>query len=350
MWLNNDILNDNKEKYIFDKNGNIKIKCVDIKFNNKLVIRGYVEEYRNINGNNILIYKGELENNTKNGFGTIFGIMNNQKETFKLYEGLLENNLIHGKGILYNSDNSVFYSGIFDKGTIAENEVVLSKKNEYDFEGEIITYNDDNIIPRISFIKGTYTCHIHNIKITCDIFHNGIHNGKKKLSLSNCCNVKIEFTYLDSKISFNGKKTGNILNGEFKKIFYNNLEKSILFKGTLEINRSNSFISELQVQLYYTRLKKGRIISIKTNKILSEGNYYNELLHGIGKKYIDGILKDEGCFRGNKLNNQGKTYYKNGIVEYDGIFYNGYRHGLGTLYDKDGTIIYNGNFRYNEIQ
>lgn len=87
---------------------------------------------------------------------------------------------------------------------------------------------------------------------------------------------------------------------------------------------------------------KGCLYDIYDN-LVYEGNFLDGFQHGEGKVYNHrGVLWYEGAFVKGRRYGKGREYSK-GILDYEGDFKDGVRHGRGTLY-FDGIILYEGDF------
>ena len=76
--------------------------------------------------------------------------------------------------------------------------------------------------------------------------------------------------------------------------------------------------------------------------INEEGEFKNKKLNGYGKKYDGKYLAEEGTYINGILNGKGKKYSGGNIAE-EGIYNEDVLHGKGMLY-KDGRIIFDGYF------
>ena len=70
-----------------------------------------------------------------------------------------------------------------------------------------------------------------------------------------------------------------------------------------------------------------------------------DVVSGISKVYIDGILKYDGEMKNGKYDGYGTAYFDDGSILYEGEWKKDVYHGKGTLYNADGTVSYTGKWK-----
>ena len=370
-WYDNEPINNDKFYKMYDGSetfeyNNISINSnINITFNNQIITYYKDQEY--------LKYQGKVLNNVYNGFGKYF--MKYEDKYWLLYEGNFLNGLYHGKGILYNYDKSIYYSGFFKQGLIAEENVeinFLDYKDNKDNrkykgiinlkEGDIINTDNTKIInfyPIIYFLKGE---HVDYIKKTITIGEWTNNELYGKIIIQNLEN---------GKTLFKGNMKNNIYEDGIE--YYDN--GNIKFEG--KYNNVNNYIGNyIYDGKYYnkdnTEYKEGKIIKmdntsdmyinyklngfgtiyIKYNnwQLHKKGNFKYNNLHGKGEVYNNtNTIQFKGNYVNGLLEGQGVEYHNNQIISYQGNYFNSFRHGTGTLLDTNGQFILNGNFRYGQF-
>ncbi|MGV8906070.1 MAG: toxin-antitoxin system YwqK family antitoxin [Acetobacterium sp.] len=82
-----------------------------------------------------------------------------------------------------------------------------------------------------------------------------------------------------------------------------------------------------------------------SNRLTSEGTFFNGIQIGQGKEYHrNRKLKYKGNFANDFPSGQGILYDESGQLKYLGYFANGYASGQGRLYDEHGNIKIEGHF------
>ena len=94
----------------------------------------------------------------------------------------------------------------------------------------------------------------------------------------------------------------------------------------------------------------GREYTLKTNKLIFEGEYINKKRHGKGKEYYDdGKLKYEGEYLNGTRNGKGKEFYNDEKLKSEGEYINGKKNGNWKEYYDDGKIKFEGEYLNDEI-
>ena len=256
-------------------------------------------------------YKGEMNNNKKEGYGK-YCFSNGD-----YYIGQWLNDKMHGKGIKYRKNGTIKY-----KGQFAENKYRGSGKYVFDNQDYYIGEFDDNQ----GNGKGKYYNNMGNLVYEGE-FVNSIRQG-------------IGTYYYNKDNYYFGNFKNGIPNGEGK--YYK--DGLILYDGMYANGRKNG--NGIQ---YY---KNGSVKYI--------GEFANDNYEGKGilffENYNDNdcnnsiinkekIMYYQGDWKNGEKNGFGKEYYNNGILKYEGQFENNQYNGFGTLYlTCDHNYIYTGSF------
>tara|TARA_Y100000768_G_scaffold198226_1_gene148994 strand:- start:6927 stop:8396 length:1470 start_codon:yes stop_codon:yes gene_type:complete len=373
IWDKNTLICNDKEQSIFNNEGELHYIVSSLIINNDKIILpedSIVSEYVHKNKiNNIanhymkddyyLVYRGKYKYNMYNGYGELYikkDSTSNTKYT-KIqycYKGEFKDNSYNGYGELYNIQNTgtlhLLFKGNFKKNKIIDSYIEMnnfSVKPYFKYKGEIYAaplQNCGGYIFNIRKKKGEYTNFENNYNIKGEWQNNYINNLiiNTQLSFSKLYNiVNIINQEYSENVIFQGIKLS--ISAEYEGTLYSD---NLIFEGICRLTNQSLF-NYIKGKLYLNNSEK---------VIISEGQYVNQGLEGIGKKYNNGILESEGYYINNKLDNYNnrtetcKLYHpgKN-IVKYSGIFYNGKPHGLCSLFDETSTLIGLFNFIHGEI-
>ena len=141
-----------------------------------------------------------------------------------------------------------------------------------------------------------------------------------------------------------------------RKIFSFLEEKDILlmanYNKSLQTKLRRSLINYKLFSGKYIKCEintKGKIYNAFNNKILYEGEFYNNKRHGKGREYYDneeGNLKFEGEYLNGKRNGKGKEYDEFGNLIFEGEYLNDYKKtGKEYIYNK---LEYKGEYLNNK--
>tara|TARA_B110000208_G_C11782200_1_gene434290 strand:- start:449 stop:1939 length:1491 start_codon:yes stop_codon:yes gene_type:complete len=364
LWVNNDILVSdeyntlyvNNFNTIFKKNYKIKCHNIEIKDNINFIINDLSAKIYDISSNKLL-YEGGITNNNLDGYGQYY--IDIDDNYWLLYDGYFDENKYDGHGNLYNFDNTIYYSGIFNQDNIEDCDNVIiyysyydKKYPSYKFTGSIL---DNMIISK--YPSFNQICFNEGILEYKNIIYEGKFNDKNLLNGTNCKIVN----KTTNTVVFIGKMTnGTYISG---KEYWPN-SNYIKFEGNFDQNSVYKYDNGC---LYYENgmpWKKGHIINdtfLNGNGIIyynngtkkAEGIFYKDLLEGRGKKFYENAhIKSEGNYYSNELHGENnKEYYINGKIKYKGTYDSGWKNGHGILYDEYNnkeTPSHIGTFRWNE--
>jgi antitoxin component YwqK of YwqJK toxin-antitoxin module len=280
----------------------------------------------------------------KKRMATQAGVLNNLS---LIYDGQFSAGKMEGRGKLYDGNQQLIYDGELQNNM--RHGEGLSLKNgriEYDGEwrsdresgmGRVYTYGDD--FTGADFVGNT------SMLIHEGIFRNGsmVQQGNiyKYYGAVRSGMPEGRGTIVMLYDSTDKEKPALPLDDRAKgELIYEGAFKNGLRDGEGKLYEDNVLVYEGP---FLRGLRQGIGKAYEDNTVY-EGPFINDRKEGQGKIYdAYRTLIFEGDFRDDKKNGYGKQYDRYGKLEYEGEYKNGKRHGYGRLY-SGGYSYYQGEF------
>ena len=252
---------------------------------------------------------------------SIYDLKNLQNDQLTRIKQLLEYCNKNGKPRPYDDFNQNGWEKFYPK-----NDPYFTINNIGINHNKIKIYNENNI---------------NNIKIyEGDLDKFGYRHGIGKYTTSYYVLIGM---WKDDKFSGWGRESrcnGDVFEGRYENGLING-------KGIFLNSKKCKYIGDFKNM---RRWGKGKLA---TNKIIFEGDFYNNQIHGKGRiKFLKSGLEYLGSFRNNQINGYGIFKWKNGN-KYEGEVNNGKMHGLGKYTYNNGKIFqglfFNGRKINNQI-
>ena len=266
--------------------------------------------------------EGEELNKTKiNNIESIYGL-NNSQHFFQIYnmKDLTRNQLLRIRELihLFISNGKPRSSNDFNINNYMK---FYPKYDPYFFINEQVLIHNQLII------YNQNQTNINNIMIyQGDINESNQRHGIGKLITPYYILIGI---WKNDKFSGWGRESrcnGDVFEGRFENGLING-------KGIFLDSKKNKYIGDFKNM---KRWGKGKWI---TNKIIYEGDFYNNHIHGKGKiKFLKSGIQYIGTFQNDKIDGYGTFKWINGD-KYEGEVKNGKMHGKGKYQYKNGKIF-----------
>jgi len=331
--------------------------------------------------NGCIVYIGEFLNDEKNGFGTLFEVIerDGKFQSYIRYEGYWKNGKVEGNGKSYSTDidslGSIVYVGNFHNdykngngtyyeadGKIYEGGFVNGRKHGF---GKVTWIEDgkEHILFGVfskDEILETGSEYIDGILYSEGRYFNLVKEGTSITYYSDG-NKEYQGEFLNGKRHGNGHLyyssgelfyVGEFLNGEWngQGIFYNK-SGVIIYEGEylngyrygqgIAYYESGEMMYEGE---YLSGSRHGQGKEYYTNGDSYEGEFENGYRNGFGTYFFADGRKYEGEWQNNAYHGRGLFFNKYGVIIYDGTYQNNNRHGLGISYDANGNVDKNGNW------